>query len=288
MTTSNTPIIATTAVLASLNLPQWTARKYDESLSSELAYDKQAASDALRVNKLLVDKAVLKPMSTLMAKIRREYYRVSFPWSNEGTRLLPVAKYKDFVDFLDDQKQEFTSILDNLIADYITAVHQARDRMGDAFKLEDYPRPAEVRTKFSIDFQVWPVPTSGDFRVDVSAEQRRFLEEQVQANIAKQTAAATRHLWGQLGEMLESISTRLTDSDARFRRGLLDGFVELVDDLNKLNLANDPKLTEFYNDTRALVIVLRDPETVRKDKAVREDAAAATRELADKYSDFWG
>jgi hypothetical protein len=286
--TDNTPIIARTALLASLRVSQWTARKFDRNISAELNNDKKAQHDVLRVNKLLISADALKPLQSFVGSVRTEYYRVTLPWGDDGERLLPWMSYNDFNQFMDDQYPVFDKHVQDLVDRYRDEVRAAAHRMGDAFNIAEFPRPSDVAAKFAMSFSVRPIPTAEDFRIDLSEEMREHLAAQVRADLDRQTKQVMGHIWQQIGEMIDEVHTRLADPDARFRRGLLDNFVELVSDLDKLNIGNDPRLTELRDDARKTLNALRDPEALRKDKDARKAAAADVGALADKFGDFWG
>lgn len=282
-----THVIAQTAMLASLHISQWSARRYDKGASSELNMSKHAR-DVARVNKLLVSKSSLAQVQQIASLIRTEFYRRTLPWGDNGDRILPAMDYQAWTDWYEAKRSEWESAVDHFVeVDYKNEVRDAAYRMGDLFNINDYPRPGEVRDKFSIAFHVKPVPTEDDFRVSLTDETREVLRKQVRADIERATGQAVAHLWEQIGDMLESIRDRLSDPDARFKRGLLDNFVRMVDDLDKLNIANDPELTRLRQAAESAVLQMRDPEALRKDKSARSAAADEVKGLVDQFAGMW-
>lgn len=286
--TNNTPIIARTAMLTALHISQWSARKFDKSASSDLNLQKRA-KDVARVNKLLVAGDAIKPIQQLATAVRQEYYKRTLPWGDNGERVMPAKMYQDWMLWYDEQRSAFDQLVDEFAATtYREQVRDAAYRMGDLFDLSDYPRPSEVRLKFSMRFDVRPIPTQDDFRVDISADLDKVLRQQVADDLDRLTGETMRHLWSQVGEMLTNIADRLADPDARFRVALLENFTELVDDLDKLNIADDPELHRLQDTARKQLMALRDPKAMREDKPARAAAAAEARKLADEFSGMWG
>lgn len=284
----NTPIIARTAMLAGLHISQWSARRYDKTASHELNSSKHA-KDVARVNKLLVSGSAIKPIQQLAGEIRQEFYRRTLPWGDNGDRVLPALDYQDWMDWYNAKRDEWYDHVNHFVdTTYRDEVRDAAYRMGDLFDITDYPSPSEVKHKFHMHFSVSPVPTGDDFRVSLSEDVDAMLREQVTADIERLTAHTVAHLWAQLGEMMQAIRDRLSDPDARFRRGLLDNFVEMIDDLDKLNVAADPALDKLRDQAMTTVTALRDPDALRKDKSARQAAADEVGSLVDQFSGMWG
>lgn len=286
--TDSTPIIARTAMLAGLHISQWSARRYDKQASGELNASKRA-QDVARVNKLLVNSTAIKPIQQLAGEIRQEFYRRTLPWGDNGDRVLPALAYQEWMDWFGPKRDQWFDAVNHFVeTTYKDEVRDAAYRMGDLFDINDYPRPSEVKTKFDMHFSVRPVPTQDDFRVSLTEDLDSMLREQVRHDIERLTSQTVAHLWSQVGEMLESIRERLSDPDARFRRGLLDNFVELVDDLDKLNVAGDPELDKLRDQAQTTILALRDPDALRKDKTARRAAADEVGSLVDQFSGMWG
>lgn len=284
-----TPIIARTAMLAALNISQWSARKFDKELTTELNVSKGARDDAARVNKLLVDSEVIKPVQKLANEVRGEFYHRTLPWGADGERIMPANIYTDWMQYFSAKQSEFNAAADHLAhTEYPAALERAKDRLGTMFNIDDYPDPADIRDKFDMGFGVRPVPTANDFRVNLSGEVGAAIRQQVRDDIERLTGQTVQHLWSQVGTMLTSIRDRLADPDARFKAALVENFTELVHDLDKLNVANDPDLDKLRNSAEKQLLALRDPEALRKDKATRQAAVAECDDLIDQFSGMWG
>lgn len=282
------PIIARTAMLAQLRASQWTARRFDKSATTELTSSKGAQEDAARVNKLLVDKEALKPIQQLVNQCRGEYYRVTLPWGDDGERILPAAKYQEFSSWMLGKYDEFDKLVDEFVDTYREQVEHARFRLGAMFDLNDYPKPSEIKSKFALSFGIRPIPTADDFRVSLSGDVEEQVKQQVRDDLDRLTKQTMHHLWEQVGQMIVSIRDRLSDPNARFKRGLLDNFVDLIGDLDALNVSNDPNLIELRREAQKHLTALRDPEGVRKDAETRRAVAQDMDELTKKFSGLWG
>ena len=287
MNDTNTPVIARTAMLAALNISQWAGRKFDRGASSELTMSKGAQADAARVNKLLMSKEALAPIQTVANEVRAEFYRRTMPWGDNGERILPALSYQEFAQYVSDKQREFESAVAGFIGDYKRFVEESRFRLQSLFDLNDYPQPGQIADKFRLHLSVRPIPTEDDFRVSLSQDVEDNIRQQVRADIDRLTGEAVQHLWQQVGDMLVTIRDRLSDPDARFKSAMINNFLQLVGDLDKLNVANDPKLDDLRNDVERELLCLRDPEALRKDPATRKQAVADTQKVIDKFGGLW-
>lgn len=283
----STPIIARTSILASLNASQWSGRKFDKTVTEDLNRSKGADDDASRVNKLLVSKAILKPIQQHITQVRSEFYRRTLPWGDDAARIMPLAAYDDFSSYMVQAQAKLEQLVDEFVADYRNDVKAAARRMGGMFDINDYPKPSEMPGKFALSWSVRPIATEEDFRVDLTEGLREQLEQHVRHNIEQQTTAAMRHVWTHVGGMLEEIRDRLGDPDARFKRNLLDNFVELVHSLDDMNVAEDENLTELRRELQQHLSALQDPDALRKDTATRKATSENLAEVADRFSDLW-
>lgn len=287
-TTNNTPIIARTAMLASLNISRWTGRKFDKQTTSELTSSKGAAADAARVNLVLLKSDMLDAIQTLDNSVRAEYYRVTLPWGDNGDRVMPALKYQEFADFFTDKKTERDGLVDQFVHNYKTEVERSRYRLNSLFDIDNYPDPWDIAEKFDMRFSVRPVPTEDDFRVTLAGPAEAAIKKQVRDDLERLTTQAVGHLWAQVGEMLTTIRDRLNDPGARFKSAMVDNFLQLVNELDKLNVANDPNLDKLRNEVEKNLLALRDPDALRKDEATRAQTVRDCDKVIRQFEGLWG
>jgi hypothetical protein len=111
--------IATSAVLIDLNISVWTARKLDKRVSKEIDINKGTTTNAGNYNKhLLAGSDQLEKIQKLATEIRDWHGRYTLPWSDGGTRLLPMTTFFDYKQRLGEYEQEFTQRVDEFITNY--------------------------------------------------------------------------------------------------------------------------------------------------------------------------
>lgn len=294
MNQTNTPRynLDTCAMLVEFNASVWTARKLDRSTTSEVVASKNAAAkDAARVNKhLLAGRTELDVITQAVNRARQYVYDNTAPWSDSGLRLLPNRNFMAFAARMNEFDEEVAGLVKSFVDIYPTLITAQAMALGDMFKRDDYPTANEIMTKFSFRVNYMPVPTSGDFRVDVGnaaqEELRKRLEELNQERIDNAMSDVRKRLGEHLKRMSDRLTTDYVAGEAKTRRfhdSLVDGALELCDLCKVLNFTGDPEL-ESARSTLEKILVGVDPQDLRKNEPLRQDTKKAVDAILDKFS----
>ena len=284
--------IDTCSMLVEFNASVWTARKLDKSATEEVVYSNNAqAKDAARVNKhLLAGRSELDVIQQLVGRIRNYVYDNTLPWSDSGLRLLPTINFQKFNDRMQQFEDEFVNTVTAFVNIYPTLITAQALALGDMFKRDEYPTANEIMTKFAFRLNYVPVPTAGDFRVDVGnaaqAELRQRLEELNNERIDNAMSDVRKRLGEHLKRMSDRLTTDYIAGEAKTRRfhdSLVDGALELCDLCKVLNFTGDTEL-ESARSTLEKVLVGVDPQDLRKNEPLRQDTKKAVDAILDKFS----
>ena len=171
--------IDTCAMLVEVNVRQWTARKLDKTTTEEVLIGKSAGSKgAARVNKnLLAGRPELETINQCVGSIRTYLYDVTLPWSDSGLRLLTTAKFMEFNQRMQEFEDKFNALVDDFVTTYPTLITAQAMALGDMFNRTEYPTPDDIKHRFEFRVNYMPVPTSGDFRVDVGKDAQAELQK---------------------------------------------------------------------------------------------------------------
>jgi hypothetical protein len=105
--------IQTAAVLVDLNIRAWSARKLDKKVSSEIDASKGTKTKAGNYNKhLLAGTDKLEEVQRVVSAARTWHYEQTLPWSDSGSRLLPMQNffsYKQELGLFDQKFNEWSS-----------------------------------------------------------------------------------------------------------------------------------------------------------------------------------
>jgi hypothetical protein len=300
--------LSSKAMLCSVSIPVWPARKYDPEVSDQIAELHNAQRDAGRYNKLLVPKQALQEINKIAGEARQDHYFLTLPWSDEGSRVLPAATYLEHAEKMRHHRARFEPAVNSFVSNFeelVTEQSKEHSRLGTMFNIADYPGmrqengqlilayPQELRAKFSFDTDVKPLPDASDFRVALGDEDVQRIKRQIEASLAASLQVGTRELWQRLYKVVRHMSDRLTEYNATEegkRRKLYDSWVtnivEIVDVLPKLNITRDMELERMAADVRASLLV--DPNELRKSEIARSDTAKAAAQIAARMAAYMG
>jgi hypothetical protein len=158
------PSLSSRAMLCSLSISMWSARKHDPEASEEIAQRHGAQADAGRYHKVLLPKEALAEIHKIVSEARQEHYFMTLPWDDNGYRVLPAAAYMDHTEKMRALSNRFTPAVEALVHQFGQLVEEAKGRLGGLFRPGDYPAPDELRSKFSFETKVMPLPDAADFR----------------------------------------------------------------------------------------------------------------------------
>lgn len=296
----HTPSLADSAVLVSLNISSWGGQKLDRGMTKELNDTKRASSNASKVQKnLMAGDDSLRNIKKYESKIRAEHIRLTLPWGDRGSRLLPTSVMMDYKQKIGDMltilKDMWRVFLDVSYPNYRDNV--APLKMGDMYNYHDYPTEFELRCKtfdYSLVFE--PVAESGDFRIDVPKQLMEELKEQHKASVDSRVQTAISSAWDRVKTQIESMKDKLAiemDDDGKNKDGKTvryhDTFVQnatdLCDLLAHLNVTNDPRLDQARIDLKnAIKGVSVDTLKIPTNHATRNEVKTKLDDILSKYA----
>lgn len=280
---SGASVLASRAMLARPTISVWTARKFDRRVTADVVADHGAAADAGRWNKSLIARDALADVTRAAGAFRADHYSMTLPWSDEGSRILPVTLHSRYAERERKARAEFEAAASAFVASYPQYVDDARRRLNGMFVATDYPSPAEIAKRFAFRVDLFPVPAGSDFRVDVGDAVRAAVEDRVREATAAAMADACKRIAGVVGTMAEKLATYRPAANGAaaegvFRDSLIGNVRELADVLPAFNLTGSPA----FDALAAAVATLAkpEPETLRADDTLRREAAATAARLA--------
>jgi hypothetical protein len=281
--------ITARAMLVSLRISSWSAKKYDKRVSADVAHREGVASDVGRYTKALLpaEADTYKALQTAISDARTTYYAQTLAWNDEGWRLLPTANYMEFTDKVRAQKLVFERALDAFLNDYPSLQQSARARLNGLYDDADYPSTDDLRLRYSYTLEYSPLPSGNDFRLTLAADEIAAIAANTETRVKSAIDAAQRDAVERLFDAVSHIQERLADPKAIFRDSLIQNARELCDVLTRLNITDDARLDAIRADVARLAT--EEPSELRERPIVRQAAAAeAARILEQMKSTFGG
>lgn len=273
------------AMIVRLSISQWSARKYDTAISTEVVAHYSADPDAGRWNKLLLAKEAIRSITQASSAARAFHYENTLPWDDDGGRLLPSKNFLIYSKQMREFKSRFETAVREFIAGYEEYRREARVRLNGMFDPGDYPGQDEIVRKFSFSTDIEPVPKAEDFRVAIQSKEMTKLKQQLENRVAERVEEATRDLYLRLNTVVGKLAEKLGQKEAIFRDSLVENVAELVGLLPKLNVTGNARLEALRQETKRKLCGL-EPETLRKDETVRSKAAEDAKAILEKMSSY--
>lgn len=263
------------SVLVDVNISVWTGKKMDKKVSQEIDAAKNTKTKAGNYSKhLLAGTDKLDTLSKMVANVRNWHYQQTLPWSDSGSRLLPMKNFFEYKQTLSYHEQEFSDAVEEFLTEYPNLVSAAAFQLGDLFDRDEYPNAEELRSKFKFKYVFLPVADVNDFRVQVGEESGEELREQYEKFYTDKLNGAMKETWERLHDVLSKISERLADGEDGekkiFRDSMFTNAMELCAMLTRLNVTDDPKLEEARKKLEKAIAGV-DAKDVRDDEALRKD-----------------
>ena len=310
----NTISIASSAMIGSLNISVWEARKLDKNTQAEVLANKGAKSRrAATVSKHLFSECPsLEAIKTLRGEARVWFNNATLPWDDNGGRLITTAQYLRVMEQAAKYEQRFNDLLNVFVNVYGTEISKQAFEMGALFDRSEYPPVSEVRGKFRFVLSVSPVPLAGDFRVDIGNEAAAQLKAQYERALAERISGAVADTWQRVKAQVEWVHERMTavlehDPDAveeipttddngvvvsveikKKRRpklydSMLEQGLELCAMLRDLNVTNDPRLEAARQDLETALTRV-DIDSLKESTELQRATKSAMQDILDKFA----
>jgi len=279
-------MIGSNAMLIDLNISVWTGRKMDKKVSEEVDASKGTKARAGNYHKkLLAGSNKLENIQKIVGAVRSWNYQQTLPWSDGGSRLLPMKNFFNYKETLNNFENQFNSAVDEFITEYPQLVSGSAFTLGDLFDRGEYPTAESLKDKFKFKFVFSPVPDVGDFRIEVEDEAKAELEAQYKSYYEQKLADAMADAWTRLHETLSHISERLDYTDEnkkKFWDSTITNASELCTLLTSLNITNDPKMEQARQKLEKALSGV-DASDIRESEAIRSSVKSKVDDILNMF-----
>ena len=243
--------IASSTILAELNINLWSANKVDKGETETVNTINHAGRKAAQVRKnLMAGTSDRRDIELYATACRAWHVSQTVPWMDRGPRLLSTSIFMDYKQEVNLRRGKFSAMADKFAQNYpalVQIVKNHSEGLGNLFNPDDYPPADQVRSMFDMRWVFSPVPESGDFRLDIPAQELNEVRAEYEISFNDRLADAMKEPWNRLHKLLEGISGRLTDVEGedtkkRYHDTLITNALDLCGMLGHLNVTKDPKL----------------------------------------------
>jgi SNF2 family DNA or RNA helicase len=251
-------------------------------VSKEIDINKNTTIKAGNYNKhILAGSDQLDAITKLANEIRDWHGRQTLPWSDTGTRLLPMTNFFDYKQQLGVYEAEFKSRINTFIQQYPNIIQSMVYKLGNLFDRSEYPDADKIESKFNLRYTIMPVPETKDFRVDIADDIREEMQKEYQKAYEGRVETAMSDAWSRLHNTLEHMVDRLSGDDKKiFRNSLVDNALELTNLLTRLNVTKDPKL-EHARQALEQSLVGVTANDLRESQGARQEILSRVNEIME-------
>lgn len=279
-------MIGSNAMLVDINISMWTARKMDKKVSEEIDASKSTKARAGNYHKkLLAGSDKLEKVQKIATAVRAWNYQQTLPWSDGGSRLLPMKSFFDYKQTLNNFENQFNSAVDDFLLEYPQLVSSSAFTLGDLFDRGEYPTVESLKERFRFKYVFCPVPDAGDFRIDVEEQAKCELQQQYKDYYQEKLNSAMKDAWDRLHETLTHLSERMDYTDEnkkKFWDSTITNASELCSLLTSLNVTDDPKL-EAMRQRLEKALSGVDASDIRESEAVRSSVKSKVDEILSMF-----
>jgi hypothetical protein len=265
----------------------WPASKIDREMTDQVNTNALASRDASQTKKnLFAGTSLRKDIEKFAARVRLYHNQHTLPWADKGERMLPTKLFMEYKQTMNGFEQTFRMMCNNFFLEYPRLVAEAPINLGAMYKAEDYPELDEVREKFGFRQSINPLPDSGDFRLDIPAEDLEDVRAEFKDKFDERLKEAMRAPWEKLHKVLLGMSEKLKDSDGddkkRYHDSLLTNPLELCELLTKLNVTNDLVLEEARRQVE-LTMLGANIDNIKEDAVSRTELKSKVDSILKKF-----
>jgi mRNA-degrading endonuclease HigB of HigAB toxin-antitoxin module len=239
---------------------------------------------------LLAGIAAHKIAKDYVTQFRAWWSSVTLPWfdGKGAPRAVNALAITDLKVEIGDRIRTAQELFNAFMEKYPEHRAQRQFEMGELFDPAEFPSPAEMRRKFAIRVDWYPLPDAKDIRVIEGIDEEEM--KQIAADAVASEKRRIEHAMGSAAQKLfkvvksmhETMSTKIGDPGSKFNNTKLDNILMVAELIPKINLTNDPKLAELAKLAKKLAT--KSPDELREDEVKREAAAKEAKSLADKLA----
>lgn len=275
------------AILVSLSIKTWSARKNDKETTQEILFTKGAKANSGNFSKRLLSKEYVQKYLDIASSARDYHKTMTMPWT-EGKGMLSMKFYQQYVEKMNDFKDQFEYVVHNeFIPNYASYIDLDKDSLNGLHRIEDYPTQEKIAKKFGFSVEFEPIPDTNDLRISMSSSEREELKKSIESHLKDKQVQAMTDLWRRLYDCVSNMHKVLSNDKGKVHDSLLEKVIDLTELLPDMNLMEDQKLEQMRQEVVSKLCT-HDISDLRKDKVVRSQVASDAKALSDAMVGYLG
>lgn len=288
-------------MVANLNIELLGMAGKDKLLTRTVNTNLATSQNAGYYQKCKIDRASVSAVVKAAESARKIHKRLTRPWSDNGDRLLPATRIKEYTDEMRAGKQDFESAILDLEHRWPMVIAKQKQRLASSVKSifvpGDYPyvyddgnggytiNPNIDLTKYySFEWTLDPTPVEDNIIIELEAETIGELKANLKQREIDKLADSKLVLWKRIIEPVKNMAD-ICSNDKKVFKSLIVNIVNEIEILHDLNITKDIDMTNMLKDIEAQLTTFT-PGQIRNDKKLKDNLgkkATALSTTMDKY-----
>lgn len=196
------------AVIVRLNCSFSWGTCLDKQITQEATNANHAVQGSIRARKTLLPQAAgvyVKAVQSTLTSLYQYHESKTYATPTKGERIMPTVFYMDYMQKFAETECTGRTTMDALKDNYPASIEKAKELLGSAFRIEDYPDVSEIDDYYRLSVRFLPVPT-GDAVMNalgqgVAADVDAYVQE-IMASAAKDAKQRVRDAVARMAEVL--------------------------------------------------------------------------------------
>lgn len=273
------------AVLADLDLSEWSGSVYDKGVADEILDAKDAAHNRGQFSKKIF--LSTKNLTSIINEVRDKYTTKTTAWER-GKRLLPIAHWEPLMELIRDCNDKLEKVLEeDYRMNWESYKEQTKKDLGQLYNESQYPTYEQFKKKWGIRIDVQPLPESGHFVINCESKMLDVIQKNFESNMGAKEQAAIADMKSRIIITVQRIVERLEGKRIHFSsqgKEVMDVVRELVDLLPTLNVFNDSSIDAMVDELKKNLCGITDDDL--KEQSSKEKILADTKKMLDKMAEY--
>lgn len=269
------------AMLVRMSIGKWYNRVFDKRISDEVALKYAVANSEDKYVKTLISSAALRGVEAAIGEIRKYHYENTLPWAQDSVRILPSAKYMDYVAKMAQLESQFKIAVTAFAEKYPDWVAAAKLDKKALFDASQYPDQHSIGSHFRLDIAFLPFPDAGDFRIDLDPVEMQKITTDTKKAINDTMKDASKHLVDRIRVRLQTLHEAISVPAKIFRDTTVTSVTEIVELAEELNIADDDNVRLVCGAVRTICDKRLTPDALRTNMVYRHEMAGKIKEVLD-------
>jgi hypothetical protein len=264
--------------------------KTDKQLTTEIIDDKGMGDKSGKWLRQIYPDEALKPFANISNEARgasSQFVKMTLPWLNDGTRILPITNYFECTEMLSKIKNtKFDPAVEEFEQKYPEFEEWAKKVHGPKFRPQDYPGFKHIKHQFQFKVDFFPIPLKEDFRIKLNTEDVERIQQDIDERLVEAINTTKKDIFGRVLKPINHLVNQLKNEEARLRDSLLGNIKEVLGLMPSLNLSGDPDIEnlriEVENSIKGISV-----ESLRDNESLRNQTAERASEIIKKLQGYF-